>query len=1018
MLSKKEQRSTVQSPLSRFSGPQKPEKKSGSVASVFTLARWQLGSTWRLLLVAELGVLAAVVLICLIPLYSSVALSAALRDSLSASPENFYITETGFSAVYNRQKLQQFQQTVSQQMGKIVPGYVENEPIFSASMPSLAVPNSETILDFTGFPEQQIPQHVRLVEGQLPKTSRGVLEFVTTPEGLEALEQMHQGYRVGSVFQFPLFLHAVNLPPLTLTLLMKDVGVVTLTSKTDTFWHALDFQPSVVNATTSIPALISNEALGSALERIEMAPGMQTYTLTPSQFITVSWYYPLKLEHFDVNHLDDITTRMNQLLSAFNLAGDPLSLPPYVQQTSTLGPIQIFHYYSDRVTLLQVPVGSVALLLGGLILFFVSSIAGLLIEQQGEQIAFLRSRGATRGQLVGALSAQAGLLALPVLALGPVLACELAVWLSGITLQGNDRTAVNVLLSQPVAAMLSVGWIALVVVVVALLVLAFALFQKLRTNVLTRRQEATRAPRSALWERWRLDLVGTAAALVGTGFAFYLANAGILDARTRALVLPIVMLGAFLGILVASLLLLFRFFPMLLRWAARLAQRGRGATAMLAIAQMARAPWQAARLTLLLTFTLAFAIFTLTFNASQAQRIADSTEFQVGSDFSGVLTGPGSVADWLVTEQGYAQIPGVQSATIGHVGIMGSSNEPSIDVQAVDASTCAQTMYWGTSGSAQEVAPLLQQLVVRRQASIAAQLVPAIVDASAVQSLGLVVGSRFSLRDANGVVNFVTLGIVRSIPSIVDSGGSAGTSDTTITGGVLADYATFAAVQIATNGQGDEAESIWLKTSNDPAAIASVRRVLSSGQWEVNALSDQRAIVASLAYDPLESMVQGGALAGTIVALMLGLIGSLLGSWTSARKRVVSFAMMRALGNTSGQIVGIVLWEQGIIYALALVGGIGGGLLFGQMVTPGLLYASVINVGITQPLSAGTGLNFTGTGELYLVQGTPVAHIVIPIGPVLALIGIAIIVSTLALLIIVRLVVRQTLGEILRLNED
>jgi hypothetical protein len=61
--------------------------------------------------------------------------------------------------------------------------------------------------------------------------------------------------------------------------------------------------------------------------------------------------------------------------------------------------------YSDRVTLLHIPIGVLALLIGRLILFFVSIIGGLLVEQQGEQIAFLRSRGALCKQLVGALSA-------------------------------------------------------------------------------------------------------------------------------------------------------------------------------------------------------------------------------------------------------------------------------------------------------------------------------------------------------------------------------------------------------------------------------------------------------------------------------------------------------------------------------------------------------------------------------------------------------------------------------------
>lgn len=439
---------------------------------------------------------------------------------------------------------------------------------------------------------------------------------------------------------------------------------------------------------------------------------------------------------------------------------------------------------------------------------------------------------------------------------------------------------------------------------------------------------------------------------------------------------------------------------------------------MLALAQMARGYQQALRMALLFAFTLAFAVFTLSFNASQVQRLTDGVGFQVGSDFSGILSGPGSLADWQTTEQGYAQIPGVQAAMIGHAGIMqGDATQP-IDVLAVDAGTCAQTMDWSAPDSPQSVAPLLRQLVVQRQASIQANLIPVLVDASAAQSLGLATGSRFSLKNQYGAVTFVTLGIVQHIPSILDDSVSAGTSDTTVTGGILADYATFAGVQSNVNGLNDVAESIWLKSSSDPTMLARVRNELNNGQLQVSSLSDRRALTASLFYDPLEDALQGWLLTGATVALVLGLFGTLLGSWSSARKRVLNFALMRALGNTPGQIVRIVLWEQGIIYAVALCIGLGGGAVCAWLLLPGLLYTPVIDVGTAQALTQGAGLNLTGTGELYLAQGVPAVRVVIPMLPTLALCGVVLLICLLALTIIVCLVTRPALSESLRMSED
>lgn len=53
-----------------------------------TLALWRLRRTWHLLLAAELGVLAGVMLICTVPLFTQVAQSVGLRAALSGTPSN------------------------------------------------------------------------------------------------------------------------------------------------------------------------------------------------------------------------------------------------------------------------------------------------------------------------------------------------------------------------------------------------------------------------------------------------------------------------------------------------------------------------------------------------------------------------------------------------------------------------------------------------------------------------------------------------------------------------------------------------------------------------------------------------------------------------------------------------------------------------------------------------------------------------------------------------------------------
>ena len=50
-----------------------------------TLALWQLRQTWRLLLIVGVGIIAAAMLVCVVPLYTQVTTTAGLRSVLNAS---------------------------------------------------------------------------------------------------------------------------------------------------------------------------------------------------------------------------------------------------------------------------------------------------------------------------------------------------------------------------------------------------------------------------------------------------------------------------------------------------------------------------------------------------------------------------------------------------------------------------------------------------------------------------------------------------------------------------------------------------------------------------------------------------------------------------------------------------------------------------------------------------------------------------------------------------------------------
>ena len=71
--------------------PARTEKRDTnglSFAPPVTLALWQLRQAWRLLLIVGTGMLAAVVLVCAIPLYTQLSMTAGLRGVLTSSSQN------------------------------------------------------------------------------------------------------------------------------------------------------------------------------------------------------------------------------------------------------------------------------------------------------------------------------------------------------------------------------------------------------------------------------------------------------------------------------------------------------------------------------------------------------------------------------------------------------------------------------------------------------------------------------------------------------------------------------------------------------------------------------------------------------------------------------------------------------------------------------------------------------------------------------------------------------------------
>ncbi len=908
------------------------------VSSVAALARWRWRQHWFLLLAIGMGMVAAVVMVCAVPLLSSVMQTAGLRSELNSSYTNSEVTLRADVAGLSTQGVEHIYQSIHPSFDQHLGTYLNGPPRLDISTPLLSIispppPESTDKMMIYAASMREAASHLTLSQGRLPQTVSNGIEVAITPE-MAALMHLAVGSNITLELFFypqPAVENAISAHPLPSILQRIQLHVVGLINvkPDDLYWHDTNFLPDLEDlgggaSRIIFTVLASNQGFLQALDQVVLNKGIdQVYFSQPSNLF---WFYHLAPERISIDQLDNLIGRLNATqLDIVNKFSDPrmVLVPPHISSVTLYGSMLStsqtpgsLDRFKSRVAVLRVPVTVLELQILGLILFFVSVMAELLVDRQLGAISLLRSRGASGRQVLGSLVTQSIGLGLVALVIGPPLALGAVFFIVQRLLSPADQGALNVLANAPVQALFNVRWYAVIAVAVTIVAMGFALYRASRMDVLALGRQAGRSTRRPLWRRFNLDVVAAIIAFTGYVVSVYMTNiGGLLDAQTQAIVSAPLTLIAPLFLLIAAVLLFLHLFPLLLRLASHFALRSQASAPMLALAQMARAPRQSMRMTVLLALAIAFAFYTLVFTATQAQRAIDIAAYKAGADFSGDIP----IATYLLPvkdeTQLYNKIPGVLSTTIGYTEQANSallSSATPLQLSAVDPDTFAQTAIWSKDDSSQPLSSLLAQLVAQREKGTRDNVIPAIVDTSAWNRLGLHMGATFPMQRGNAsgeIVRYVAIAEVQHIPA-VDNGTD---------GGVMVDFQTFAASLKRNHDTNLLVNHVWLRTQDDPGALAKVRSALNTSALQLANLYDRRAFIDSLNTEPLSLNISSILLIAATTALLLALIGNLLASWLSVHTRLISFVVLRALGADRRQVASVLLWEQGIVYGTALL---------------------------------------------------------------------------------------------------
>lgn len=933
----------------------RPSGRQPAFAGLFRLTYWRLRDGWRALLALGIGVLAAVVLFAAVPVVSDQTAELGLRAVLRGGDLSQNIQLTAAVAPLTSSQVARVEPAVTQLANETIAAFMPQRTTYLASDTLLLARTGDRTLSLSasGAPAAQLlaydysqaAAHMHLSVGTWPAHDGDVL----VTDQMAARYDLRPGL---AVIVAPFGAH-------TRTYSLLVVGTWSPRDVHDAYWMGRNFTADAADTgSPTYPLLVTRESIFGAGATLG-AGGVAV------------WDYFLAPASVTAANAADVEQRVAAFRSR---AQDGQRLLGSTQTATVATALDaLLSTYTRQREAIALPLYLVAAQVLGLVLFYVAVMASALVEQQSAALAVMKSRGTSRGQVLGSYALQGLLIGALAVAAGPWLVGPLARWLVSQLTSADAGTTTSPSAPPPAAVVAAV-----VAALLALATIVLATVAAARRDILAFRREAARYTRVPLWQRLYLDLV--LAALCAAGYY----ELGQNSATTAARAPDALLLLAPGLLLVAGALLVARGFPLAARLASILAARRRGAAGLLALLQLGRTPSRYVRLVLLVTLAAGLGLFTQVFSSSLEQHLADHAAYTAGADLRVTLS-PG--ADPRSPER-IAHLPGVQVASRAlrtAAALPASEGSRPVDVLAVENATLGHVAAWRDDYATPGLSALLGAMASQSSRGT----LWAAADTAFIARTHAHIGDVILLTPTENpaVTLRVAIGVeVHAFPTL---------DPTSSTGFVVVDLAAYeGAIRAGDPSATLAPNEVWMASA--PSGAAALHRVLADSSLSVASVLDRRQLVRRYQSDPLTAGLRAMLLLGVAVALGLMLLGTLITAAFDARQRMVQFATLRALGATGQQISQLLLTEQCAVYALGIVAGSALGAISAGATLPLLRYAD---------LAAGT-------------TGGPTAVLAIGFAPMLVFYLALMVGALVSVLASAGYLVRLRPAQALRVNED
>ncbi len=891
---------------------------------IITVIPSRLVARWELVLAAIVGMVVSLSLIMSIPLYADAVYYRSLQKTIIEDSEfgvkyrppfSFLVHYYGgWSGSLSWEDIQPLDDYLDQSISSVLalPRLQLVRFFNTDSFPILPqgdveyTPGMDIVRGSLGT-MSGLSEHIRVTEGQFPQPY--------DPENGEAVEVMisramavENNYNVGDEYQFLASEGWFRKSDVLGKVPIRIAGIWEPVNSEDTYWIS---EPSFYENVL----FTSEESFsGNINEKI------------PKAIFSAYWYFVMDGSKVYSGDVYPLLQRINML--------DRNSTALLERVKLRISPVDALTTYRRSSNLLTVLLYAFAVPIIGLIIAFIGLVSRLSVERQRNEIAVMRSRGASPSLVLFFTIAEGLLIGLFALLISFPTAMTLTRWI------GHTRSFMDFSLTSDLRVGISdqVIWIGLASVLLMLIAILIPAVGAAQHTIISYKRELGKAASKPWWQRVWLDVLLLIPAYYGyrtlqqQGRIVVFGSDGTADPFQNPLLFLVPALAIF-----ALTLFSLRFIQPIMTVVATLAGRTKIASLTLASRQLSRSPGNYYTPLIILILTVSLSAYTASLAYTFDNHLYDETYYRLGADMRLLDTGDSSqlvagnqTDTWKflpVTE--YLKVNGVEEvARLGRYTTRAVVGSKVIDgvFFGVDRLDFPKVVFWRDDFAAESLGALMNRLATDR----AGVLVPN----TFLQQYGMKIGDPLKLRvtifgkryvySANivGSFDYFPMWYPQNGPLFV---------------GNLSHF--FKQIH------GDYPYRVLLSVEEgvDPAALGRERLPgLAPGakysDWDAPAID-----IAATQAQPERQGLFGFLFIGFAAAALLSALAFLLYVLFSFRQRFIELGVLRAAGLSMGQMSGYMTWELTFLIILGVIFGTVFGVLASNLFIPFLQIGSKLS---------------------------------------------------------------------------